>query len=401
MNYAENEKESVNEWVGNIPNKWEKSKLRFIGKFTASGIDKKNNEDESLVKIINYTDVYGNVDRVLNSNRIYMEVTCPEEKRKEHLVRKGDLIFTPSSETSEDIGLSALVDEDLENTAYSYHVLRFRFERKLDHKFKKYLCNNHIVLNQFSSNAKGTTRQILNREIFNSIEVLIPPFEEQTAIANFLDEKTAKIEKLISDKLKLIELLKEERTAIINEAVSGVGKNWERKKLKYVATLKSGDGITSDNIKPEGEYPVYGGNGVRGYTSKFTHNGKYLLIGRQGALCGNINYANGKFFASEHAVVVSILNGHEFIWLGELLRCMNLNQYSQASAQPGLSVEKIQNLIIPVPLLNKQTVIAKKIQNEKKRIKSTISKIEKEIELMQEYRTALISDVVTGKVKVY
>jgi len=401
MNYAENEKESVNEWVGNIPNKWEKSKLRFIGKFTASGIDKKNNEDESLVKIINYTDVYGNVDRVLNSNRIYMEVTCPEEKRKEHLVRKGDLIFTPSSETSEDIGLSALVDEDLENTAYSYHVLRFRFERKLDHKFKKYLCNNHIVLNQFSSNAKGTTRQILNREIFNSIEVLIPPFEEQTAIANFLDEKTAKIEKLISDKLKLIELLKEERTAIINEAVSGVGKNWERKKLKYVATLKSGDGITSDNIKPEGEYPVYGGNGLRGYTSKFTHNGKYLLIGRQGALCGNINYANGKFFASEHAVVVSILNGHEFIWLGELLRCMNLNQYSQASAQPGLSVEKIQNLIIPVPLLNKQTVIAKKIQNEKKRIKSTISKIEKEIELMQEYRTALISDVVTGKVKVY
>lgn len=386
--------------VEKIPKHWEVQKMRFIGKFTSSGIDKKIIEGEPMVKIINYTDVYGNENRILNDDRTYMEVSCSKDKAKEHQVQIGDLIFTPSSETIEDIGLSALVDTDLDNTAYSYHVLRFRFERDVDHNFKKYLCNNYIVLNQFSSLAKGTTRQILNREHFNNTVVILPPIEEQTAIANFLDDKTAQIDKLISNKQKLIELLKEERTAIINEAVNGEGKNWERKKLKYVAKLKSGKGITSDNIKPEGDFPVYGGNGLRGYTSTFTHNGKYVLIGRQGALCGNINYANGKFFASEHAVVVSILIENEFVWLGELLRSMNLNQYSQASAQPGLSVEKIQNLLIPVPNEKEKDFIVQHIQSENQRIDKTISIIEKEIELMQEYRTALISEAVTGKLKI-
>ena len=194
--------------------------------------------------------------------------------------------------------------------------------------------------------------------------------------------------------------LKEERTGIINEAVCGKGKNWGKKKLKYVAKLKSGEGITAEDITPDGNYPVYGGNGLRGYTTKFTHEGNYVLIGRQGALCGNINFAFDKFFASEHAIVVTILDGSNFYWLGELLRSMNLNQYSQASAQPGLSVEKIQNLLISVPSNVIQKNIVQFLKIETQRIDNTIAKIEKEIELMQEYRTALISEVVIGKIDV-
>jgi type I restriction enzyme S subunit len=124
------------------------------------------------------------------------------------------------------------------------------------------------------------------------------------------------------------------------------------------------------------------------------------LIGRQGALCGNINYAEGRFFASEHAVVVDILDKSEIIWLGELLRNMDLNQYSLASAQPGLSVERIQNLHIPVPTMKEQNEIVKLIQKETSKIDSAVGKIENEIKLMQEYKIALISEVVTGKIKV-
>jgi len=114
--------------------------------------------------------------------------------------------------------------------------------------------------------------------------------------------------------------------------------HWEVLKLKRICALRSGDGITSEDIAEEGDYPVYGGNGLRGYTSKFTHEGKYALIGRQGALCGNVNYANGKFWASEHAVVVSPIKMVVTTWLGELLRAMNLNQYSITAAQHGLAV---------------------------------------------------------------
>lgn len=124
---------------------------------------------------------------------------------------------------------------------------------------------------------------------------------------------------------------------------------WRMKKLKYVASLKSGESITSDEIADSGEYPVYGGNGLRGYTSKYTHSGHYVLIGRQGALCGNVNYASGRFWASEHAVVASIRDEVDVTWLGELLRAMDLNQYSQSAAQPGIAVDVIGNLELPVP----------------------------------------------------
>ena len=250
------------------------------------------------------------------------------------------------------------------------------------------------------------------------LDLSFPPKSEQFAIANYLDDKTAKIDELIEKKKKLIELLKEERTAVINQTVTrGINPNvklkpsgidwlgeipehWEVKKIKYVAKLKSGESITSDKIKEDGEFAVYGGNGLRGYTTSYTHDGDYILIGRQGALCGNINYAFGKFYASEHAVVVTRFGNENISWFGELLRIMNLNQYSISAAQPGLSVERLQNIQIPSPSIDEQNKIGQYLKTEIKRSELSISKIEKEIELLQEYRKALISEAVTGKIKV-
>jgi type I restriction enzyme S subunit len=135
--------------------------------------------------------------------------------------------------------------------------------------------------------------------------------------------------------------------------------------------------------------------GVRGYTSSYTHEGEYPLIGRQGALCGNINYASGKFWASEHAVVVHVRDGHVVRWLGELLRSMNLNQYSQSAAQPGISVEVIENLPIPIPPQPEQEVIANYLDRETARIDRLIAAKERMLALLEEKRAALISRVVT------
>lgn len=171
--------------------------------------------------------------------------------------------------------------------------------------------------------------------------------------------------------------------------------HWEIKRISYVAQLRSGDAIVSEQIEAEGEYPVFGGNGLRGYTTNHTHEGHYILIGRQGALCGNINYGEGKFWASEHAVVV-----HPFLpvhtkWLGETLRAMNLNQYNVSAAQPGLAVANITCLKIPFPTYAEQVAIANFLDHETAKIDTLIEKQQQLIQLLKEKRQAVISHAVT------
>ena len=174
-----------------------------------------------------------------------------------------------------------------------------------------------------------------------------------------------------------------------------VPEHWQVKKLKWLASLQSGDFITSESIEEEGAYPVYGGNGLRGYCTSFTHEGTYALVGRQGALCGNINYAAGKFWASEHAVVVSPYESTAVRWLGELLRAMNLGQYSISSAQPGLAVERIIDLPLPVPPEIEREAIAGHIDRETARIDALVEKKTHFVELLREKRQALITHAVT------
>jgi type I restriction enzyme, S subunit len=171
--------------------------------------------------------------------------------------------------------------------------------------------------------------------------------------------------------------------------------HWGLCALKRIATLKSGESITSEQIHDAGSYPVFGGNGMRGFTSSFTHEGRFALIGRQGALCGNVNYSHGRFWASEHAVVATPAKPADTTWLGEMLRAMNLNQYSVSAAQPGLSVEIISNIDVPYPPLDEQCAIAAFVDRETAKIDALIAEQEKLIVLLAEKRQVTISHAVT------
>lgn len=139
----------------------------------------------------------------------------------------------------------------------------------------------------------------------------------------------------------------------------GFSGDWESKRLgELCSTLKSGKGITSRDIRHEGTYPVFGGNGLRGYAESYTHDGNYVLIGRQGALCGNINRTHGKVYISEHAVVVDSNSQSDIDWLAHKLEAMKLNRYSESSAQPGLSVEKLSRMKLVCPKREEQQKIA-------------------------------------------
>ena len=128
-------------------------------------------------------------------------------------------------------------------------------------------------------------------------------------------------------------------------------------KLGEACFLKSGKNITAKEIyvsPKDNLYPCYGGNGLRGYVDKYNYEGDYNLIGRQGALCGNINRVNGKFYATEHAVVVTPLISLDIDWLYFALVGMDLNQYHTGAAQPGLNIDILNNLEIDVPIIGEQ-----------------------------------------------
>ena len=135
----------------------------------------------------------------------------------------------------------------------------------------------------------------------------------------------------------------------------GFSDAWEQRKLGEVAQeFKSGNSLKADEIDITGDYPVYGGNGLRGYTSTYNHDGEYALIGRQGALCGNMNYSVGKAYFTEHAVVVKADENNDTRFLYYMLDTMNLGQYSDQSAQPGLAVNKLVKLENQFPMKEEQ-----------------------------------------------
>lgn len=217
------------------------------------------------------------------------------------------------------------------------------------------------------------------------------------------EAKKSLISEVVTGKVKIVdgEMVERKPEEMKDSGVEWLGKipkDWEVKKLKYIASLRSGRTITNDSIEEEGRYPVYGGNGLRGYTNQYTHNGDYILIGRQGALCGNINYAQDRFWASEHAVVVNLVKDVNYIWLGELLRTMNLNQYSISAAQPGLSVGMIENLYIPYVEKRLQDEISIFLKKYLEEFGGIISRLNKQIQKLKEAKESLISEAVTGKI---
>ena len=136
-------------------------------------------------------------------------------------------------------------------------------------------------------------------------------------------------------------------------------KEWKEYKIGDVfAYLKSGKGIHANEISSKGEYPVFGGNGLRGYTTRNNFEGDCAIIGRQGAFCGNVRYFKGKAYMTEHAIIAVANENNSTRFLAYLLGIMNLGRFSGQSAQPGLSVTELAKQSITVPSLSVQKKIA-------------------------------------------
>ena len=143
-----------------------------------------------------------------------------------------------------------------------------------------------------------------------------------------------------------------------------IPESWEWCRIGELFFLQAGKNISSSSISEKpfaNAIPCYGGNGIRGYVKSSNRSGDYPIIGRQGALCGNINRATGDFYATEHAVCVTTFSNTNVSWACVFLKALNLNQYATATAQPGLAVGTINRVLIPVPPVTEQRRITEKL----------------------------------------
>ena len=406
-------KDSGVQWLGDIPSHWEAKRMRFFVN-TNPLKSELGIQEGLLVSFVPMESVAVDGGLTLTTDKEISDVY-----KGYTYFRNNDVVMakiTPCFENGK-ASICHNLTNDIGFGTTELHVLRPKEETSS--RFLFYLIRSDVFMKIGESEMYGAGGQKRVPESFiKNFVAPLPDIDEQQAIVNFLDDKLDHIDALISKQQQLIEKLAEQRSAVITHAVTkGLNSNvpmkdssvewlgeipngWQIIGLQYVSRLRSGSTVTALDFKEDGNFPVYGGNGLRGRIDSFTHDGKYILIGRQGALCGNVKLAEGRFFASEHALVAHPVKSYDEKWLYYLLNAMNLNQYSTSAAQPGISAEIIGRLRIPFPQINEQAEIANYLDNETQKIDQMNKATTDIITKLQEYRAALITQAVTGKIDV-
>ena len=238
---------------------------------------------------------------------------------------------------------------------------------------------------------RGATFKEISKQIVAEIEIELPSLEEQVLVANNL----LNIKRVIDLKKKEIDLfdklIKARFVEMFGDPIRN-SKNLPTDKISERYFLKAGITTSADEIHDYSEVyktPCFGGNGVRGYVKSSTYSGEYPIIGRQGALCGNIQFATGNFHATEHAVLVTILQNDNVLWVYYLLKFMDLNRFHTGAAQPGLSVKTLNTVDI-ITVDRKQqdefASFAKQVDKSKVEVQRSLEKTQMLFDsLMQQY----------------
>lgn len=411
-------KDSGIEWIGEIPFDWELMTVRRITIDHKQGYYSPEGYKEDGHKLVRITDLdaNGNIDTSTSP------FVSPTEKELEVFeIKQGDILFPRTGS----VGLVGVAKNDMKAVFASY-LIRFRFSDKTENSFMRYYFISEAFLNGLFSDLHGGVNQNIHAENIKEQWISLPSIIEQTAIANYLDQKTAQIEDLIAKKERLIQLLEEERTAIINQAVtkgldptvpmkdSGIDwlgeipAHWEVKKLAFefqtLNTKRIPLSAEERGRMEVREYDYYGASGVIDKVENYLFEEDLILIGEDGANLLTrskrlVFIASGKYWVNNHAHIIKPNTGN-INYFCELLELIDYTIYISGSAQPKLTQEALTSIKIPVPPVSEQNSIFVFLENKLQTIGKTIKSAQQEIELLKEYKTALISEVVTGKVDV-
>ena len=214
---------------------------------------------------------------------------------------------------------------------------------------------------ELNNKGTGSTFKAIGRKVLEEIMIPDIPLEKQLGYSEILEKVYTVIQLRKTEIKKYDELIKARFVEMFGDPVAN-SKGLQTKDLKDVLILKAGDFTAASDIsnKPSKTniYPCYGGNGIRGYVSEYNQEGEYSLVGRQGALSGNVQLARGKFRNTEHALLVTPMIEMNSIWLNQLLYNLDLKRYQTGAAQPGLSVKNLQEIQILMVPINEQNIFA-------------------------------------------
>ncbi len=431
-------KDSGIEWIGEIPKGWKVTKLKWLSTEPLKyGLNEpaseSNQNDPRYVRITDITD-----EGILRDDTFK---SIPQDIAKGYLLEEGDLLFARSGAT---VGKTFIYNHSWGVCCFAGYLIRFRANAsKVSARYLYYFTKSSAYWNWLNSSFTKSTIQNASADKYKSLPVSVPNIESQREVLNFLDESCKRIDSLISKKQRLIELLKEKRAAIISRAVtkgldpnapmkdSGVEwigeipEGWDVAKLKRVvnhvgrgispkyaekssiAVINQAciywEGISEDDLKYHEETDI--SELRKGLLKK----GDLLLnstgtgtLGR--ALLFNLDRV---CIADSH---VTIVRCNRKLMIPSFLRLLVetplyqskiLNELVAGSTnQIELSREKLRNLIVVLPHIEEQERIVAYATERNHKLDSFISKIEKSIELLKEYRSALITAAVTGKIDV-
>jgi type I restriction enzyme S subunit len=393
--------------ISEVPEGWKLKRLKYLTK------PKKELSETGEEELLSVTETRGIIKR-----RDLKSADEPLSRSDDligyRLVEEGNLVNNIMLVWKRGLGVSPY--SGIVSPAYSV----FSFSKECDPWYFNYLLRSEEYITEFRRNSTGITmsRLRLYDDSFGDVFGILPLLTEQKLISRYLDKKTSQIDSLISKIEQKIELLKEQRTLLINQYVtkgikpnvemkdSGVEwiceipKHWKTKKIKYLGSIKSGEGITSSELNEDGEFPVYGGNGIVGFHTMFNLEQKAIIIGRVGEKCGNIHLVDSRSWISDNSLILNLLSGENFYWVSLCLETRDLNKLRNQSSQPLITGTHVKNENIPYPPPNEMKDISEYIQKKSLNIDSDIRKSLKKIELLKEYRQSLISFTVTGKLRV-
>jgi type I restriction enzyme, S subunit len=440
-------KDSGVEWLGEVPGHWEVKRLKQACLVFPSNVDKKSYDDETPVNLCNYTDVYYN--ETIEAGMDFMAATATTEQIAKFTLRAGDTIITKDSETADDIAIAAYVPADLPGVVCGYHLSMVRPMPETSGSFVKRLFDSTYVKSCVTIRANGLTRVGLGQYEIDNLELPFPSLAEQTQIAAFLDRETAKIDDLVAQQRRLMELLKEKRQAVISHAVTqglnpqapmkpsgiewlgDVPEHWDVTKIKrLVATFEQGwspqcEGFPVDSEKEWGVLKV---GCVNGGSFRPEENKTLppelepipslgiamgdLLISRAntrelvgGSAVAKQDYANLMLCDKLYRIRFSKLACTPqfiafYLGTGMARGQIELAASGASSSMVNISQSTILEMELALPEYQEQQEIVDFLSIELIKFDTLTTEAQRAIDLLQERRTALISAAVTGQIDV-
>lgn len=421
--------------LGNLPEHWNVRRLHAVVDIRVSNVDKHTREDEVPVRLCNYVDVYKN-DRITR-DLPFMSATASPDEIERFRLRRDDVLITKDSEAWDDIGVPALVTESADDLLSGYHLALLRPRKGIIGAYLALTLQSRGVACQFHVGANGVTRYGLAHFGIKSVRIPLPPLPEQNTIVRYLDYVDRRIRHYIQAKERLIALLKEERQAVVSQAVtrgldpgvplkpSGISElgdvpaHWELMPLKRLGRFRSGSGFPIDEQGQQSlELPFFKVSDMNlpGNDRVMTiqnNSVSHRTAGRLGAPvfpAGTIVFpkVGGALLTNKRRVVERpccidnnlmgcvVRHGNpQFVLL--LLEHIDLATIAKPGPVPAISEGEVRGIRTAVPPLFEQDAIVAHLDKATADIDTAIARARRHIELLHEYRICLIADVVTGK----